>query len=104
MFCRNDEDETECVISKGTVTSIHKMVRSVVSINGTKYKVKCNAVVVRGVTRGQWERNYPGAESLWGRGKILTMSQVHSSTADLLPKDLRFEHGALNLLLALGAI
>ena len=37
------------------------MVRSVVSINGTKYKVKCTAVVVRGVTRGQGERNYPGA-------------------------------------------
>ena len=53
---------------------------------------------------GQGERNYPGSESLWGRKKTLTMSQVHSSTADLLPKDLRFEHGALNLLLALGAI
>jgi len=32
-----------------------------------------------------------------GCRKVLTMSQVLSSTADLLPKDLRFKHGGAKL-------
>jgi len=36
--------------------------------------------------------HYGGAEWLRGRRKVTTMSQVLSSTAHLLPKDLRFEH------------
>ena len=65
----------------------------------------CTRVVTRG-------RNYPRAESLWGRritaGEApkspnnVTSSFFH--TAHLLPKDLRFEYGAPNLLLAPGAI
>jgi len=49
---------------------------------------------------GERGRNYPAAESLRGRRintgghrKVLTMSQALYSTADLLPKALRFEHG-----------
>jgi len=61
--------------------------------------------------RGERGRNYPAAESLRGRRintgghrKVLTMSQALYSTADLLPKDLRFNMGAPNLFLAPGAI
>ena len=41
---------------------------------------------------GQGGHNCRGAESLRGRRKAPTMSQVLFSTAHLLPKDLRFEH------------
>jgi len=49
-------------------------------------------------------RNPPGVESLSGRRKFLTVSPVLPSTADLLPKDRRFEHEAPNLFLAPGDI
>jgi len=42
--------------------------------------------------------NSPGAESLWGRRKVPTMLQALSSTAHLLPKDLKFEHGGAKLI------
>jgi len=54
---------------RNSYTSIHKMVRSVVSINGTKYKVKCNAVVVRGVTRGAMGAQLPGRRIIMGTPK-----------------------------------
>jgi len=41
--------------------------------------------------------NSPGAESLWWRRKVPTMLQALSSTAHLLPKDLKFEHGGAKL-------
>ena len=71
LFCRNDDDETECVMrhqQRNSYTSIHKMVRSVVSINGTKYKVKCTAVV-RGVTRGARGAQLPGRRTIMGTPK-----------------------------------
>ena len=46
---------------------------------------------------GEGGRNFPGAESLLGSRKVLTMSQVLSSTADLFSKDPRFEHGGAKL-------
>jgi len=45
----------------------------------------------------QAPNHYGGAESLWVRRKVPTMSQLLCSTAHLLPKDLRFEHGGAKL-------
>ena len=59
-----------------------------------------NTVFIRGQRRNEGEqggRNSPGAESLRGRRKVLTMSKVLSLAAHLLPKDLRFEHGGAKL-------
>jgi len=49
--------------------------------------------------RHQTGAQYSVVECAKGRGrqKVLTMSQVLSSTADLLQKDLRFEHGGTKL-------
>jgi len=54
---------------RNSYTRIHEMVRSVVSINGTKYKVKCTAVVVRGVTRGARGAQLPGRRIIMGTPK-----------------------------------
>jgi len=40
-----------------------------VSINGTKYKVKCTAVVVRGVTSGARGAQLPGRRIIMGTQK-----------------------------------
>jgi len=72
----------------------------------------------RGVTRREGGRNSPGDASLWGRqitaggvewlwGTPKSSKNTTSTffnTVHLLPKDLSFEHGAPNLLLAPGAI
>jgi len=73
--------------------------------------------ISRGVTRGQWGRNYPGAKSPWGaeilRGRRMivgapkspnNVTRTFCNTVHLLPEDLRFENGAPNLLLALDTI
>jgi len=76
-------------------------------------------MMARGVTRrGQWGHNSPGSESLYGRrmtvgehriiaGDAEKSQHCHNSsfsTVNLLPKEVRFDHGAPNLLLAPGAI
>jgi len=86
-------------------------------ITRTQIRARPN-ITNRGVTKG-WQGgcNSPGVESLWGRqiiagaewllGAPKSPSSVTSTffnTAHLLPKDLSFEHGAPNLLLAPGAI
>jgi len=68
---------------------------------GMKLFVK--KVVKKAQSRNEGCATSPDAELLWGgellrgRRKVLTMSQVLSSTTDLLPKDLRFEHGGTKL-------
>jgi len=53
--------------------------------------------------RGKEEHNSPGAESLWGRrmtaGDAEKSQHFHKyfNTVQLLPKDLRFEHGGAKL-------
>jgi len=52
----------------------------------------------RGVTRGGKAGAIPRAPNhCGGSRKVPTMSQVLSSTAYLLPKDIRFEHGGAKL-------
>ena len=60
----------------------------------------------RGVTRGKGgtipraPNHYRGAKSLRGRRKVQKMSQVYldiSNTVNLLPKELRVEHGGTKL-------
>jgi len=49
--------------------------------------------------------NYGGAKSLWRAQKSTNnVTSTFFHTEHLLPKDLSFEHGGPNLLLALGAI
>jgi len=53
---------------------------------------------VRGMTRGGKGDTISRAQNHFGgRRKLLTMSQVLSSSADLLPKDFSFEHGGSKL-------
>ena len=67
--------------------------------------------------RNEGVNNFPYAESLWGaeslrgapdncgrRRKAPTMSQVLFNRVDLLPKDLRFEHGGAKMPWALSTL
>jgi len=57
----------------------------------------------RDVTRGTWGHNSPGAESLrWTLKSLNNVRCAFFNTVNLLPKDLRFEHGGAKL--APGAI
>jgi len=65
----------------------------------------------RGVTRGDKGERFPGAESLWGTESLRRVPKSPNNVTStffnavyLLPKDLRFDNGAPNLLLVLGAI
>jgi len=59
-------------------------------------------VSTRGVTKGA---QFPGRRITMGAPKSPNnVTDTFFSTVHLLPKDLRFEHGAPNLLLAPGAI
>jgi len=60
--------------------------------------------ISRGVMKGQWGRNYLGAESLWGRWMITgapknpnNFTHTFFNTVHLLPEDLRFENGGAKL-------
>ena len=68
--------------------------------------MKFSAVHIRCVTTGgQRGLNSPGAESLWGRRKVPTMSQVLSSIQCIWFRKISGSNmGASNLLLAPGAI
>jgi len=67
----------------------------------------------RGRNEGARGRNYPGAQSLWGRWNTagapknpnnVTRTFFNTVGLHLLPEDIRFENGAPNLHLAPGAI
>jgi len=54
--------------------------------------------ISRGITRGQWGRNYLGAKSLWGRWNIAgAPNDCGGAKMSLLPEDLRFENGGVKL-------
>jgi len=54
--------------------------------------------------RGQVGHNSPAPNHYGGRRLVNNVTSTFFSTVYLLPKDLRFEHGALVLLLGPGAI
>jgi len=79
----------------------------------TKYNLTCKGVSTggKGGTIPRASNSYGGAESLQGRPIIVRVPKSPNNvtstlfnTIYLLPKDLRFEHGAPNLLLTPGAI
>jgi len=72
---------------------------SVIKVNFTLFHLTLAQRRNEGVARG---RNFPGAESLRGRWKVLTMSQVLCLIAELFQKDLRFEHGGVKLVCCPG--
>jgi len=48
--------------------------------------------VTGGVTRGQWGRNAPCAESLGVQNSLNNVASTFFNTVHLLQKDFRFEH------------
>jgi len=92
---RNNAGELKILLSPKVKGSRMPLVRAV--YNGL---LRCVAALSnQGRNDGGQRAQFP-----WRR-KVLTMSQVsYFNAVHLLPKELRFEHGAPNLFLALGAI